>query len=92
MRKVIDSNYLQSPKLRDYFRKSNTNLAVITYYVAMEAYKGDTLKSIYPSMEIVSEFPRQVLILKPTFPIYHPNSWKSYHFPTAKGTVPAFPR
>ena len=23
----------------------------------------------------------------PTFPIYHPNSWKSYHFPTAKGTV-----
>ena len=24
---------------------------------------------------------------KPTFPIYHPNSWKSYHFPTAKGTV-----
>ena len=26
-------------------------------------------------------------ISKPTFPIYHPNSWKSYHFPTAKGTV-----
>ena len=25
--------------------------------------------------------------LNPTFPIYHPNSWKSYHFPTAKGTV-----
>ena len=25
--------------------------------------------------------------IKPTFPIYHPNSWKSYHFPTAKGTV-----
>ena len=24
---------------------------------------------------------------KPTFPIYHPNSWNSYHFPTAKGTV-----
>ena len=32
----------------------------------MEAYKGDTLKSIYPSMEIVSQFPRQVLILKST--------------------------
>ena len=26
-------------------------------------------------------------LLHPTFPIYHPNSWKSYHFPTAKGTV-----
>ena len=50
MRKVIDSNYLQAPKLRDYFHKSNTNLAVITYYVAMEAYKGDTPKSFlaYP--------------------------------------------
>ena len=27
------------------------------------------------------------LRISPTFPIYHPNSWKSYHFPTAKGTV-----
>ena len=27
------------------------------------------------------------IMLRPTFPIYHPNSWKSYHFPTAKGTV-----
>ena len=26
-------------------------------------------------------------ISKPTFPICHPNSWNSYHFPTAKGTV-----
>ena len=25
--------------------------------------------------------------IQPTFPIYHPNSWKSHHFPTAKGTV-----
>ena len=25
--------------------------------------------------------------IEPTFPIYHPNSWNSYHFPTAKGTV-----
>ena len=24
----------------------------------------------------------------PTFPIYHPNSWKSYHFPTAKELYP----
>ena len=66
MRKVIDSNYLQSPALRDYLSASNDNFAVLTDYAAMEAYKGDTLKSIYPSMAIVSEFPRQVLILKPT--------------------------
>ena len=31
---------------------------------------------------------RKILsLIDPTFPIYHPNSWKSYHFPTAKGTV-----
>ena len=29
----------------------------------------------------------RVVWFYPTFPIYHPNSWKSYHFPTAKGTV-----
>ncbi len=66
MRKVIDSSYLQSPALRDYLSASKDNFAVITDYAAMEAYKGDTLKSIYPSMAIVSEFPRQVLILKST--------------------------
>ena len=31
--------------------------------------------------------PVAMKIIEPTFPIYHPNSWKSYHFPTAKGTV-----
>ena len=29
----------------------------------------------------------KAVIYKPTFPICHPNSWNSYHFPTAKGTV-----
>ena len=37
------------------------------------------------------QHPRQdkriIEAFKPTFPIYHPNSWNSYHFPTAKGTV-----
>ena len=29
----------------------------------MEAYKGDTLKSIYHSMEILIEYPEQVIVL-----------------------------
>ena len=33
------------------------------------------------------EFGRPADDFQPTFPICHPNSWKSYHFPTAKGTV-----
>ena len=32
----------------------------------MEAYKGDTLRTIYKSMEIVSERPKQVIVLKGT--------------------------
>jgi hypothetical protein len=32
----------------------------------MEAYKGNTLESIFKSMEILSEFPRQVIVLKGT--------------------------
>ncbi len=32
----------------------------------MEAYKGDTLTSIFKSMEILGQFPRQVIVLKGT--------------------------
>jgi hypothetical protein len=64
MRFVIDSNQLQSHRLRAFLSKSSSNQAVLTDFVAMEAYKGDTLTSIYKSMAIVSEFPNQALILK----------------------------
>ena len=66
MRYVIDSNQLQSKNLRRYLSKSETNFAVLTDYVAMEAYKGDTLASIFRSMEVLCDFPDQVLVLKNT--------------------------
>ena len=66
MRKVIDSNFLQAPELTVYLSKSPENKVVLTDKVAMEAYKGDTLKSIYKSMAIVSDYPSQVVILKGT--------------------------
>lgn len=66
MRKVVDSNQLQSDALRSYLSKSKANFAVLTDYAAMEAYKGDTMASIYKSMEIVAEFPAQVIVLKNT--------------------------
>jgi hypothetical protein len=65
-RKVVDSNALQSPTLRAYLSRSTNNFAVITDYAAMEAYKGNTLVSIFRSMAILAEFPRQVIILKTT--------------------------
>jgi hypothetical protein len=66
MRMVVDSNFLQSSELRHYLSKSKSNFAVLTDYAAMEAYKGNTLVSIYKSMAILSEFPKQVIILKGT--------------------------
>jgi hypothetical protein len=66
MRKVVDSNFLQSDGLREYLAKSSGNFAVLTDYAAMEAYKGDTLVSIYRSMETLADYPGQVIILKGT--------------------------
>jgi hypothetical protein len=64
-RKVVDSNALQSPLLRDYLSESTNNFAVLTEYAAIEAYKGNTLVSIFRSMTLLADFPRQVIVLKP---------------------------
>ena len=66
MRKVVDSNHLQSDRLHKYLSKTTKNCVVLTDYAAMEAYKGDTLASIYRSMEILSRYPKQVIVLKGT--------------------------
>lgn len=66
MRKVVDSNFLQSEGLRRYLARSDQNYVVLTDYAAMEAYKGDTVRSIYRSMEILSQHPKQVIVLKGT--------------------------
>ena len=66
MRKVVDSNYLRSDRLHQYLSKTAKNCVVLTDYAAMEAYKGDTLASIYRSMDILSQFPKQVIVLKGT--------------------------
>lgn len=66
MRKVIDSNQLQSKNLLSYLSKSSSNFAVLTDYAAMEAYKGNTTTSIFKSMEIISDFPKQAIVLKST--------------------------
>lgn len=66
MRKVIDSNQLQSLELRAFLAQSRHNIAVLTDYSAIEAYKGSSLEGIYRSMSILSDFPDQVIILKVT--------------------------
>jgi hypothetical protein len=61
---VVDSNYLRSEKLREFLATSPKNFAVLTDYSAMEAHSREPLITVFKSMEIVSEFPRQVVILK----------------------------
>ena len=65
-RMVVDSNALQSPLLRDYLSRSIDNFAVLTDYASMEAYKGNTLVSIFRSMALLADFSRQVIVLKTT--------------------------
>lgn len=64
MRKIVDSNFLQDNSLEEYLTASDSNYVVITDYTAIEAYKGDTLKSIFKSMSILSKYPDKVIMLK----------------------------
>lgn len=69
MRKVIDSNKLSSLDLQNFLQCSQHNYAVICEYAAMEAYCCDTISGIFKSMQILSEFPKQIIILKNTINI-----------------------
>jgi hypothetical protein len=66
MRKIVDRNYLQSPKLRGYLAAWRKHRVVLTDYAAMEAFKGDALANIASATEILREFPKQVIVLKST--------------------------
>ena len=66
MRKIVDRNFLQSPRLREYLAATRKNIAVITDYAAMEAFKGDALTNISQATAILCEFPKQVAVLKST--------------------------
>jgi len=64
---VIDSNFLDAPELRDFLAVSTRNVAVLTDYAAMEAYKGaEPAKAIAARMEVLQHFPDQVIVLKGT--------------------------
>lgn len=64
MKLVIDSNQLQTPQFREFLASSPNNLAVLPDFAAMEAYKGDSLKTIFRSLAVLADFPEQVVVLK----------------------------
>lgn len=64
MKKIIDVGYLRDEKLEVYLKEDVNNLLVFTEYSCMEALKGGVLYNIKRSLEIVSKYSDQVLILK----------------------------
>ena len=66
MQKVVDSNILQCDALSEYLARSLQHVVILTDYAFMEAYKADTLDVLYCSMEILSQYPKQVIVLKGT--------------------------
>lgn len=71
VRMVIDSNFLapfpgKPSKLREYLAKKVTHFAVLPDFLFLEAYKTGSVAGVCRSMEVLCEFPQQVLVLKPT--------------------------
>ena len=66
MKKIVDVNYLRDPRLRKYFEEDKNNFIIFTDFACMECYKGRSLTNIKNSLEIVSDYPDQVLVLKNT--------------------------
>lgn len=66
MKKIVDVNYLRDPRLKEYFAEDKSNFIIFTDFACMECYKGRSLTNIKNSLEIVSDFSEQVLVLKNT--------------------------
>jgi len=66
MRKVVDANFLRHPGLADYLGGHRTNQVVFTDYACMECYKGNAVENIQHSLDIVSRYPEQIIVLKGT--------------------------
>lgn len=66
MKKIIDANFFRDVALIDYLKSSKDNMVVFCDFACMEAYKGNAIKNISKSIEIISNFPDRVIILKGT--------------------------
>lgn len=66
MRMVIDSNFLRTPEYDKYLSRSKNNYAVLTDYVAKEAYQHNSPDAFLKSMGTSVRYPGQMIILKGT--------------------------
>lgn len=66
---VIDTNILQSEELLRYFSQRAENFAVVVDYLMIETLKADDPSMIFKSMRLLSQYPKQVIVLKGTIDI-----------------------
>lgn len=66
MKLVVDCGALRSANLSEFLSNSRHNRAILTSASAIESYKGDGLINARESLKILSRFPGQVWVLKPT--------------------------
>ncbi|TIL50464.1 hypothetical protein [Mesorhizobium sp.] len=63
-RLVVDTNYLNDPKLRKYLEQSRSNLVVISEPTLIEIFEPRSLANVRKSLEPIRDFPSQVILLK----------------------------
>ena len=63
---IVDSNYLQDERLKVLPSCIDEQLWCSDGLCGDGSHKGNTLVSIYRSMEILAEYPKQVVVLKGT--------------------------
>ena len=64
MIKVIDAGYLRDKRVEAYLKGNAAHKLAFTDFACMEALKGETVYNIKKSLEIVSKYTKQILILK----------------------------
>lgn len=64
MRLVLDSNCLEDKILDDFLSSSRNNLAVLSDYLWIEAYKGEDFEKIFQRIEILARHRDQLIFLK----------------------------
>lgn len=65
MRLVIDTCCLKAEKLNQFLSLSTDHVAVLTDFTVAETFKGDGLLNAGQAWEVLSKFPKQIIILKP---------------------------
>jgi hypothetical protein len=66
VKKIVDAGAMRSPLLAAYLAASSRNFAVLTDYACMESFKGNADVNLRKSLEILSQYPKQVIVLKGT--------------------------